>query len=300
MRISSLMVRSLALLVLVAGIISFPFGVSPLAAEVVCDEPVVASPEATPSAEPAIPEAGFPGDGGSLTVYAAASLIDAFAEMEARLEEAHPGLDIVIETAGSQTLVTQIDQGAPADVLATANASTMDQAIDLGLVEGDPLPFAGNRLVIVAPADNPAGVKSLVDLGGDDVVLVLANEDVPVGNYSRIAICDAVADGSVPDGFADAVNTNLVSEEVDVRSVLTKVQLGEADAGIVYASDAAASAIAGEELTIVEFPDTVPTSAEYPIAPVAGGNTELANAFVAYVMSDEGQAILEEYGFTAP
>lgn len=300
MRSSSTVFRSFALLALVIGLRLSPLGISPLAAEVVCDEPVAASPEATPSAVPTVPDAAFPEEGGSLTVFAAASLVDAFGEIESTLEEAHPGLDIVVETAGSQTLVTQLEEGAQADVLATANTSTMERSQEGGLIDGDPLPFTGNRLVIVAPVDNPAGIESLADLGGDDVVLVLANEDVPVGNYSRIAICDAVADGSVPDGFADAVNTNLVSEEVDVRGVLTKVQLGEADAGIVYASDAAASAIAGEELTIVEFPDTVPTSAEYPIAPVAGGNTELANAFVAYVMSDEGQAILEEYGFTAP
>lgn len=293
------MVRSLALLVLVAGIISFPSGVSPLAAEVACDEPVAASPEATPSAARAIPDAAFPEEGGSLTVYAAASLTDAFAEMEVRLEDAHPGLDIVIETAGSQTLVTQIDQGAPADVLATANASTMNQAIDLGLVEGDPLPFAGNRLVIVAPADNPAGVESLVDLGGD-ITLILPGSDVPAGTYARTVICAWIASGEAPEGFADAVNGNLVSEEPDVRNVLAKIQLGEADAGIVYASDAAAAAMSGAELVVIELPDGLPVSAAYPIAPVTGGNTDLASAFIAYVLGDEGQAILEEYGFTAP
>lgn len=252
-----------------------------------------ATPEASPAAT-----AEFPDDGGELTVFAAASLTDAFAQIGSDLEAAHPGLTITFQTAGSQALVTQLQEGATADVLATANTSTMTTAIESGLIEGDSVPFTGNRLVIVTPSDNPAGITSLDDLTNDGVKLVIAGSDVPAGSYAVRAICDHQNDGV--EGFANAISANIVSEETDVRSVLSKVQLGEADAGIVYLSDAVASEIAGTELNLVEFPDTVPTSATYPIAAVEGGNTELANAFIAYVLSPEGQAVLETYGFELP
>lgn len=267
-----------------------------VSADVMCGEPTSTTASATPAAiqSPAIP---FPADGGDLHIFAAASLTDAFGEMETELEAQYPNLNITIETAGSQTLVTQLDEGATADVLATANMSTMSTASEGELVEGEPIVFTGNRLVIVTPADNPAGIVSIDDLGNEGVNLVLANPDVPVGRYSAIALCDYQASGQAPDGFVEAVNANLVSEEPDVRHVLAKVQLGEADAGLVYASDATASMLSGVELNVVEFPADVPTRAEYPIAPVAGGNTELANAFIAYVLSEDGQAILKKYGF---
>jgi molybdate transport system substrate-binding protein len=245
----------------------------------------------------ALADVAFPDDGGTLTVFAAASLTDAFGEFETMLEDAHPGLDIVIETGGSQTLVTQLQEGAEADVLATANTSTMQTALDDGLVTGNPAFFTGNRLVIVTPADNPAGIASLEDLAKDGVKLVVANESVPAGMYARQALCNFDAGGSAPDGFIDQVSGNIVSEEEDVRNVLAKVQLGEADAGIVYASDAVASERAGTPLNVIEFPADVVTNAVYPIAAVAGGNTELAEAFIAAILSPEGQAILAEYGF---
>lgn len=271
-----------------------------VSANVVCGdsmESAAASPEATPAS--LIPDAAFSEDGGSLTIFAAASLTDAFAEMKSRLEEAHPGLEITIETAGSQTLVTQLEQGAQADVLATANLTWMDAARESGLVDGDPVVFTGNRLVIVSPDGNPAGIASVDDLADDGVSLILAGSEVPAGSYAQLAFCDYAASGDAPGGFIDAINGNLVSEEQDVRSVLAKIVLGEADAGVVYASDAAAAIQAGAHLTVTEFPASVPTSADYPIAALAAGNPELAEAFIAYVMSDEGQEILNDYGFSA-
>lgn len=268
-------------------------------AEVMCEPPSstnASTPEATAEVTPAF-VAEFPEGGGEVRVFAAASLTDAFDEIATNLMEEHPGLTITVQTAGSQTLVTQLEEGAPGDVLATANTSTMQRAVDGGLIEGEPVTFTGNRLVIVTPAGNPAGIESIDDLTNDGLRLVLANPDVPVGRYSALAFCDYQNDGNAPDGFVDAINANIVSEEPDVRHVLTKVQLGEADAGVVYASDATASMLAGVELNVIEFPESVPTRAEYPIAPVAGGNTELADAFIAYVLSDEGQEILAKYGF---
>lgn len=295
------MIRRVSVLAALLAMIALSMISSAVSAEVVCgdspDSASAASPEATPA--PSVPDATFPEDGGSLTVFAAASLTDAFHEMKIRLEEAHPGLEIVIETAGSQTLVTQLEQGAQADVLATANLTWMETAQASGLVEGDPVIFTGNRLVIVAPADNPADIDSIDDLAGDNVSLILAGPEVPAGSYAQRAFCEYAADGDVPEDFIDSVNANLVSEEQDVRTVLAKIQLGEADAGVVYASDAAAVAQAGTALTVIEFPAGVPVVAEYPIAALADGDVELADAFIAYVLGDEGQAILEEYGFSA-
>jgi molybdate transport system substrate-binding protein len=259
-----------------------------------------ASPAASPEAltTTSVPDVAFPDEGGTLTVFAAASLVDAFAEIESTLESAHPGLDIVVETAGSQTLVTQLREGARADVLATANTATMDDAAADGLLAGTAIPFTGNRLVIVAPAGNPAGIEDVADLANDGVHLVLAGQDVPAGSYAQAALCAYGGSEGASSSFLEDAWDNVVSEEQDVRSVLAKVQLGEADAGIVYASDAAGARRAGSDLTVIEFPASIPTTATYPIAPVAGGNVALANAFIGYVVSDEGQAILAEAGFS--
>ncbi|HYI25868.1 MAG TPA: molybdate ABC transporter substrate-binding protein [Thermomicrobiales bacterium] len=276
---------------------------STVAAQITCED--VSAPAASPATpEAASPAAGivvpFPEDGGTVDVFAAASLVDAFAEIESDLEAANPNLDVVVVTAGSQALVTQLMEGAEADVLATANTRTMDDAVAGGLIDGESATFTGNRLVIVAPSDNPAGIASLDDLAGDDLNLVLAGADVPVGTYSRNVLCAYDASGTAPDGFIKAVDANVVSEEEDVRTVLAKVQLGEADAGIVYASDAVASELAGTPLTVIEFPAGLDATAEYPIAAVAGGDIDLAQAFISYVLSADGQATLEAYGFAQP
>jgi molybdate transport system substrate-binding protein len=264
------------------------------AIEIACDPatPAASSP-ATP--EPATPElVPFPADSGTLTVFAAASLVDAFAAIESDLEAANPGLDIVVETAGSQTLVTQLTEGAEADVLATASTSSMKKAEDAGVIAGDPVDFTGNRLVIVTPTDNPAGIASFDDLANDDLLLVIAGEDVPAGQYARRAIC-----AGEPE-FVGDVGDNVVSEEEDVRSVLAKVQVGEADAGIVYASDAVAVNLTDAGVNVIEFPDDIDTTAVYPIAPVVGGNEVLANAFISYILGADGQHTLTEYGFSTP
>jgi molybdate transport system substrate-binding protein len=278
------------------------FAVPASAQAITCDDVApstgaTASTAASPEAVEVVP---FPEDGGTLEVFAAASLVDAFAKVEADLEAANPNLDIVVETGGSQALVTQLTEGAQADVLATANTSTMNDAVEAGLIAGEPETFTGNRLVIVAPEDNPAGIASLDDLAGDDLLLVVASAEVPVGNYSRNVLCAYAASGSAPEGFIEAVDANVVSEEEDVRSVLAKVQLGEADAGIVYASDAYASALAGTPLTVIEFPEGLDATAEYPIAAVEGGDVDLAQAFISYILSDDGQATLDAYGFAQP
>lgn len=263
-----------------------------------CD-PANAATEAaaTPEAEAGDPEeASFPEGGGELTVFAAASLTDAFTQIKTDLETANPNLTIVYNFAGSQALVTQMMEGAPADVFAPANIAQMNTASEVGLIGGEPVTFVQNRLGIVVPADNPAEIASPADLAREGLRLVLAQAEVPVGGYSRQVICllagDTAANG---EDFVARVAANLVSEEEDVRDVLAKVQLGEADAGIVYVSDAS---FAGDQVRVIEIPAEFNVLASYPIALVTGGDPALGNAFIAYVLSDMGQQTLADYGFT--
>ncbi len=256
--------------------------------------PTVVS-EVSPAARPSL-DAVFP-ESGELTVFAAASLTDAYTEIGDAIMAANPGIIIAFNFAGSQALATQLEQGAPADVFASANTTQMQVAIDAGVIDGEPQPFTRNRLAIVVPASNPANIETPADLARDDVRLVLAQPEVPVGRYSAQSICTMGEDAATyGEGFVERVGDNVVSQEEDVRAVLTKVQLGEADAGIVYASDITAE-VAGD-VSIIEIPEDVNVIATYPIAPVAGGNTELAEAFIAYVLGPEGQSTLEDYGFT--
>ena len=237
----------------------------------------------------------FPPEGGDLTVFAAASLTDAFEAIEQELEATTPNLSITYNFGGSQVLVTQLEEGAQADVFASANTAQMDAAIEANLVAGDPVPFAHNRLAVVTPAGNPAGIASAADLGKEGILLVLAQSDVPAGRYARESVCLMASDPATygPD-FVERVAANLVSEEEDVRDVLAKVALGEADAGIVYVSDAVA---AGDQVQVVDIPDAVNVTATYPVAVLAEGDQALGSAFVAYLLSEEGQGLLQRYGF---
>jgi molybdate transport system substrate-binding protein len=264
-----------------------------------CPATAVATPGATASsasaATPVVTDVDFPEGGGDLTVFAAASLTDAFGEIEHDLEAAHPGLAITYNFAGSQALVTQLGEGAEADVFASANITQMKAAQEKDLISGDPVTFVKNELVIVTPQDNPAGIDSPDDLGSAGVRLVLAQADVPVGRYAREAVCGMGHDtAKFGEDFATRVAGNVVSEEEDVRDVLAKVELGEADAGIVYVSDAF---VGGDKVQQVEIPADVNILATYPISTVTGGDETLGDAFIAYVLSDEGQATLADYGF---
>jgi molybdate transport system substrate-binding protein len=240
-------------------------------------------------------DATFPEEGGELTVFAAASLTDAFGMIADELEAANEGLSITYNFAGSQALVTQLAEGAEADVFASANNTQMAAAEENGSIAGEPVTFVHNELAIVTPADNPAGIETAADLGDEGLRLVLAQAEVPVGRYSRESVCNMNDDtADFGEDFAGRVAANVVSEEEDVRDVLAKVQLGEADAGIVYVSDAN---IAGDEVTLIEIPAEFNVIATYPIATVTEGDAALGEAFIAYVLSPEGQATLEEFGF---
>ena len=234
---------------------------------------------------------------GTLTVFAAASLTEAFTEIGQQLETDHPGVKVAFNFAGSQALAAQLGEGAPADVFASANTKEMTNAITAGRVaDGSQKTFAHNKLVVVYPTDNPAGLVKLQDLANPDLRLVLAAAEVPVGKYSIEFLDKAVQDAAFETMFKDDVLKNVVSYEDNVKSVLTKVVLGEADAGIVYLTDI--SLDNAGKVGRLDIPDALNAVATYPIAAVSdAAQPELAKAFVEMVVSGQGQAILAKYGF---
>ncbi|HET8524765.1 MAG TPA: molybdate ABC transporter substrate-binding protein, partial [Thermomicrobiales bacterium] len=254
--------------------------------------PSAAATAATPATlAPSTPIA-FPGGGGNLTVFAAASLTDAFNTMAHDLEAAHPNLKITFNFAGSQQLVTQLTEGAPADVFASANTTQMQDAIDGGVIDGSPETFVKNQLAIIVPKGNPGGVQNPADLAKKGLKLDLAAPAVPVGKYARVAICQMGADtATYGEGFVQKVAANIVSEENNVKAVVTKIQLGEADAGIVYTTDVTKEV--ANDVTVIEIPPAVNVIATYPVAAVKGGNTQLAQAFISYLLGPGGQATLK-------
>jgi molybdate transport system substrate-binding protein len=225
-----------------------------------------------------------------LTVFAASSLTEAFEELAAAFEAEHPGTEVLLNYGASSTLATQLVEGAPADVFASANQAQMQLVKDARLLPGEPFAFATNRLIIILPADNPAAIQTPADLAQPGLKLVLAAPGVPVREYSDLVIANL--------GDADyqaAVYANLVSEEENVRIVVAKVALGEADAGIVYASDVSPVAT---DLLQIAIPEDATVVAAYPIAALANApHPALAEAFVDFVLSVEGQAILQSWGF---
>jgi molybdate transport system substrate-binding protein len=265
-------------------------GCQPAGGETAAPTEVVAATEAVVATEPAA-EA----EATTLNVFAAASLTDAFGEIGRAFEAEHPGVTVAFNFAGSNQLATQIGEGAPADVFASANAAQMDVAVESGRIDaGTPQIFVTNRLVVVYPADNPAGIAVLPDLAKPDTLIVLAAEEVPVGRYSLEFLDLAATDPAFGATFKDDVVGNVVSYEENVRSVLNKVALGEADAGIVYTSDL----VGVEGVASLEIPDALNILAAYPIAPLNdSAQADTAAAFVDLVLSDEGQAILANYGF---
>jgi molybdate transport system substrate-binding protein len=239
----------------------------------------------------AVPVDGGADGGGEVLVFAASSLTEAFGEMGRRFEEAHPSATIRFVFGPSDALAAQINNGAPADVFASASEAWMEAVGDQEPGVSDEAAFARNRLVVITPPDNPAGIATLEDLGEPGVKLVLAGEDVPAGDYAREAL-----DGA---GVAEGAAANVVSNEEDVKAVVQKIVLGEADAGIVYVTDVTADV--ESSLRAVSIPRAYNVIATYPIAVVA--NTEhggVASSFVAYVRSPGGRDVLRSYGFLPP
>jgi molybdate transport system substrate-binding protein len=231
-----------------------------------------------------------------LTIFAAASLTEVFTEMVAEFEAGHPGgLEVWLNFAGSQTLRLQIEQGAQADVFASANQQHANALWAADLIQA-PVIFTHNQLVVIMPANNPASIKTLADLTKPGLKLILASPNVPIGRYARQSLEKLNTNPTLGVDFSRRVLNNLVSEEDNVKGVVAKVQLGEADAGIVYASDVT-PAVADALATLV-IPPEFNVVADYPIAVVTGSDQPgLAQAFIDFVLSAQGQAILANHNF---
>ena len=230
-----------------------------------------------------------------LTVFAAASLKDAFQEIGQGFEAVNPEVKITFNFAGSQTLSTQLTLGAAADVFASANHAEMDKLITAGLVmKEEPKDFLTNRLVVILPPGNPARIATMQDLTRAGLKLIVADETVPAGKYTLEVLKNMSADAFFGDDFMTLVLNNLVSKENDVKLVVAKVQLGEADAGFAYASDT----VAAPQLESLEIPARDNVVAKYPIVILKNSALpKLAERFVAYVLSPAGQEILKKWGF---
>ena len=217
-----------------------------------------------------------------MTVYAAASLSEAFEDLATEYEAANPGVDVKLNFAGSARLASQISAGARADVFASANGANMNRVAAEGRTAASPVLFARNRLALVVPADNPGNISELKDLSDDSLVLAVCAPEVPCGALAQVVLADAGIDAD-PD-----------TEETSVRAVLTKVMLGEADAGLVYATDVAAG---GNKVAAVPLGPQIRFN-DYPVAAVS--DRAAAAAFVDFVVGPDGQRILWSHGFDSP
>lgn len=221
----------------------------------------------------------------TLTVFAAASLTDTFEQLADRFSDDHDGVDVQLSFAGSSDLVAQVQEGAPADVIATADAQTMQQLVDAGDVATEPQTFVSNTLVIAVPAGNPEGIDGLDDLADPMLDVVVCAPQVPCGAATTIV-----------EGSA-GVTLQPVSEEPAVTDVLGKVANGQADAGLVYRTDTAGSDV----VDAVEFPESADAVNLYPIAPIAGAeNPELSQQFIEFILSDDARDVFADAGFAAP
>jgi len=224
---------------------------------------------------------------GAVTVFAAASLTDAFIEIGDAFMTANPDAEVTFNFAASSELVTQINEGgAPADVFASADQNNMTKLTDAGNNRSDPVVFATNVLELIVEPGNPQGITGVADLANDDLITVVCAPEVPCGNYAQ-QIFDA-----------EGVTVNPDSLEENVRAVVTKVTAGEADAGIVYKTDVTA---AGDQADGVEISPDINVIAEYPIAVTeAASDPEAAQAFIDFILGEQGQQFLNSYGFLPP
>ena len=257
--------------------------------------PVTPAPAATsvPTTAPTVVPTSAPQ---TLTVYAAASLTGAFGDIGKAFEAAHPGVTVKFNFAGSQVLRTQIEQGAPADVFASADHKNMDPLVTENLAaSGAAQDFATNLLTVILPPKNPANIKTLQDLAKPGIKIVLEDASVPAGNYTRQILTNMSKDPTYGTDFSSKVLANVVSNETDVKQVVAKVDQGEADAGVVYVTDA----LAAPDLISISIPENYNVIAHYPIVALEKApNPDLAAAFVAYVLSADGQAIMKKWGFS--
>jgi molybdate transport system substrate-binding protein len=249
-----------------------------------------------PAARRATPVSAAPAQQATVTVFAASSLTDAFKEIGAGFESDN-GVTVAFNFGASSQLRTQLEQGAVADVFASADQAQMDNARKANVIHGPDVVFARNRLVIITPKNNPANIMSAADLARPGVKLVTAAPEVPIGVYTRDMFDKMSAIDELGPDFKDRANANIVSREPNVRQVVAKVQLGEADAAVVYLTDVTPQS--APDLLTIPIPDDLNTIASYPIALVAQGpRAELGQAFIDAVIGPVGQSVLSQWNFT--
>jgi molybdate transport system substrate-binding protein len=232
-----------------------------------------------------------------LTVFGAASLTDALEALTSAYETADPGLKLTVATDSSSTLRTQIEQGAPADLFLSADRMNPQALVDAGLTDGPAIGFAGNTLTVIVPTDNPAGIESPADLAVPGVKIVAAGDDVPITIYVGQVVENLAGLPGYPTDYARAYAVNVVSREQDVKAVVAKIQLGEADAAIVYVTDARAS----RTVAAIEIPDSANRPATYAGVVLAGSTRRAeAHALLDWLVGPAGVEILAGFGFLPP
>lgn len=260
-------------------------GASPTASTSGSAAPTTAT-SATPSATPA-----------ALTIYGAASLRGALDKVKTAYETANPGTTLTISTDSSATLETQIEQGAPADVFLSADTTNPKKLVDKSLAAGAAVAVAGNKLTIIVPIANPAGITSPKDLARAGVKVIAAGDAVPITTYALLLVANLAREADYPADFVAKYTANIASKEDNVKAVVAKIELGEGDAGIVYVTDARASA----KVMTVDVPDAANVPATYAgVVVKASKNEAAAQAFLTWFAGPDGQAILGTFGFLPP
>ncbi len=269
---------------------------------VACSSSGAASPSAVSSTAPATPAPASASPAPSaapveLTVYGAASLKGALEKAEAAFETAYPGTTVTVSTDSSSALETQIEQGAPADVFLSADTTNPKKLVDAGLADGAAVTFAGNKLTVIVPSDNPAKIESPADLAKSGVKVIAAGDEVPITKYAKQLVDNLAKDSGYPADYVAAYAQNVASKEDNVKAVVAKIELGEGDAGIVYVTDAKAST----KVATVDVPDAANVPATYAgVVVKASKNLDSAKAFLDWFAGPDGQAILSGFGFLPP
>ncbi len=256
--------------------------------------PSAAPPSAAPSAAASTAASSVPGE---LQIYGAASLKAALAKVKTAYEAAHAGTTLTISTDSSTALETKIEQGAPADVLLSADTTNPQKLVDKGFASGSVVKFAGNLLTVIVPAANPAGIRAPLDLATPGVKIIAAAAGVPIQKYTATLLDNLAKQPGYPADFAAKYNANVVSKEDNVGALVTKVALGEGDAGIVYVTDAKTS----DKVATVAVPDAANVPAKYGgVVVKASPNQPASAAFLTWLAGPDGQAILSSFGFLPP
>jgi molybdate transport system substrate-binding protein len=233
----------------------------------------------------------------NLTIYGAASLSGVLAKVKTAYEAANAGTTLTISTDSSAALETQIEQGAPADVFLSADTTNPKKLVDAGLAAGVAVSFAGNKLTVIVPTANPAGIKTPADLAKTGVKVIAAGDAVPITKYASQLVANLAKVAGYPSDFVAGYTANVASKEDNVKAIVAKIELGEGDAGIVYVTDARAST----KVATIDVPDSANVPATYAgVVVKAAANGAAAEAFLAWFAGPGGQAILTTFGFLPP